>query len=83
MFAPSQADITEARLTRWGRNPTKQEKEEAREAINAYVKTKVEAGAVRDRVDVLPRCGRPDSTSTVRARITFPSKTPTAGERYD
>jgi hypothetical protein len=53
MFAPSKADIVEARLTRWGRNPTKQEKEQAREAINAYVKTKVESGAVRDRADVL------------------------------
>ena len=30
MFAPSKADIVEARLTRWGRNPTKQEKEQAR-----------------------------------------------------
>ncbi|MDR1611598.1 MAG: relaxase/mobilization nuclease domain-containing protein [Planctomycetota bacterium] len=39
LFAPSNADIAEARLTRWGRNPDKAEKEKAREAINAYVKT--------------------------------------------
>ncbi|MDR1611701.1 MAG: relaxase/mobilization nuclease domain-containing protein, partial [Planctomycetota bacterium] len=52
LFAPSNADITEARLTRWGRNPDKAEKEKAREAINAYVKTLVEGGAVRDRADV-------------------------------
>lgn len=32
LFAPSQADIVEARLTRWGRNPTKKEKEKTRDA---------------------------------------------------
>jgi hypothetical protein len=53
MFAPSGADIIEARLTRWGKNPTKQEKEQARDAINAYIKAKVECGAVRDRAEVV------------------------------
>ena len=51
--APSQADIHEARLIRWGRNPTRNEKEKAREVINEYLKAKMEAGAVRDRADVL------------------------------
>ena len=53
LFTPSSADITEARLTRWGRNPNKAEKEKAREAINAYIKVRVENGAVRDRADVV------------------------------
>jgi hypothetical protein len=53
MFAPSQADIIEARLNRWGGNPTKQEKDRARDAINAYVMAKVEGGAIRDRGGVV------------------------------
>jgi hypothetical protein len=53
LFTPSNADITEARLTRWGRNPNKAEKEKAREAINAYIKARVENGTVRDRADVV------------------------------
>ena len=53
LFAPSSADIIEARLTRWGQNPAKQEKEQARDAINAYVKTLVEGGTVGDRADIV------------------------------
>ena len=51
--APSQADIHEARLIRWGKNPTRNEKEKTRELINEYLKAKIETGAVRDRADVL------------------------------
>ncbi len=51
--APSHADIMEARLLRWGKNPTRSEKEEARDYINAYLKAKMETGTVRDRADVV------------------------------
>jgi hypothetical protein len=51
--APSQADIHEARLIRWGKNPTRNEKEKSREQITEYIKAKMETGAVRDRADVV------------------------------
>ena len=51
--APSQADIHEARLIRWGKNPTRNKKDKARELINDYLKAKVETGIVQDRADVV------------------------------
>lgn len=53
MFAPSNADIIEARLTRWGRNPTKAEKEKIRDAINGYIKQRIDIGIVQDRAGIL------------------------------
>ena len=53
MFTPSNADIIEARLTRWGQNPTKQEKEKARNLINEYLKDQIENGLVKDRTDII------------------------------
>ena len=53
MFTPSNADIIEARLTRWGQNPTKQEKEKARNVINEYLKDQIENGLIKDRSDII------------------------------
>ncbi len=53
MFTPSKADIIEARLTRWGQNPTKQEKEQARNIINEYLKDQIENGLIKDRSDII------------------------------
>ena len=52
MFTPSNADITEARLNRWGQNPTKQEKEKARDVINEYIRNQIENGLISNRSDI-------------------------------
>ncbi len=52
MFTPSNADIVEARLTRWGQNPTKQEKEKTRELINDYIKGQIKNGVINNRSDI-------------------------------
>ncbi len=53
IFTPSNADIIEARLTRWGQNPTKQEKEKARDVINNYIKNQIENGIITNRSDII------------------------------
>jgi len=53
LFAPSKADLIEARLIRWGKNPTRNEKEKARDSINDYIKAKLDTCTVRDRADVV------------------------------
>ncbi len=53
MFTPSNADILEARLSRWGQNPTKEEKEKARDVINGYVKDQIESGIIHNRSDII------------------------------
>ena len=52
MFTPSNADIVEARLNRWGQNSTKQEKEKARDVINNYIKNQIENGIITNRSDI-------------------------------
>ena len=52
MFTPSNADIIEARLTRWGQNPTKAEKEQARDVINNYIKELIENDIIKIRSDI-------------------------------
>ena len=52
MFTPSNADIIEARLSRWGQNPTKQEKEKARDVINNYIRNQIENGIITNRSDI-------------------------------
>ena len=53
MFTPSNADIVEARLTRWGQNTTKQDKEKARDVINNYIKNQIENGIITSRSDII------------------------------
>ena len=53
MFTPNNADIIEARLTRWGQNPNKHEKKKAKDIINEYLKQQVENGLVQDRSDIV------------------------------
>jgi intein/homing endonuclease len=50
---PEHADLHNARFIRWGATPGKDERAEAKEAIHAFLKTKLEANLVHNRVDVL------------------------------
>lgn len=53
MFTPSNADIIEARLTRWGENPTKNEKDNVRKEINNFIQGRIENGLIHDRADII------------------------------
>ena len=53
MFTPSNADIIEARLTRWGQNTTKLEKDNVRKDINNFIKGRIENGLIHDRADII------------------------------
>ncbi len=53
IFTPSNADIIEARLTRWGQNPTKNEKDSVRKEINNFIKGRIENGLIHDRADII------------------------------
>ena len=53
MFTPNNADIIEARLTRWGQNQTKQEKENTKDIINEYLRTQIENGLIQNRSDII------------------------------
>ena len=53
MFTPSNADIIEARLTRWKQNPTRDDKEHVRTMINNFVKENIENGLIHDRADII------------------------------
>ena len=53
LFTPNNSDIMESRLTRWGKNPTKKDKDKARETINMFVLERIENGLISDRADVI------------------------------
>ena len=53
MFTPSSADIIESRLTRWGQNPTKKEKDRTRDLINNYIQRRIENGLITNRPDII------------------------------
>jgi hypothetical protein len=53
LHTPEHADLYNARLIRWGATPGKDERAEAKEAIHAFLKTKLEANLVHNRTDVL------------------------------
>ena len=53
MFTPNSADIIEARLTRWGQNLTREEKEKAKDVINEYLKIQIENGLIQNRGDII------------------------------
>ncbi|GFH63071.1 MAG: hypothetical protein ZNDK_0842 [Candidatus Desulfovibrio kirbyi] len=50
---PEHADLHNARFIRWGANPDKDDRAEVKEAIHAFLKTKLEANLVHNRADVL------------------------------
>ncbi|MCC8108171.1 MAG: relaxase/mobilization nuclease domain-containing protein [Planctomycetes bacterium] len=81
LFAPSTADIIEARLTRWGQNPTKQDKEQARDAINAYIKSGVENGSVRDRAHIVMALREAGLDINREGRDYITVKDPASGEK--
>ena len=53
IFSPSSADIIESRLNRWGKNPTKSEKDKARGLINNYNQEQIENGLITNRADII------------------------------
>jgi hypothetical protein len=53
LHTPDHADLHNARLIRWGKNPGKDDWAEAKEAIHAYLAAKLEQGLVRNREDVV------------------------------
>ena len=53
MFTPSNADIIEARSTRWGQNPTKNDNDNVRKMIDNFIKEKIENGQIHIRADII------------------------------
>ncbi|MDR1659430.1 MAG: relaxase/mobilization nuclease domain-containing protein, partial [Desulfovibrio sp.] len=53
LHTPDHADLHKARLIRWGKNPVKDDRAEAKEAIHAYLAAKLEQGLVRSREDIV------------------------------
>jgi hypothetical protein len=53
LHTPDHADLHKARLIRWGKNPGKDDRAEAKEAIHAYLAAKLEQGLVQSREDVV------------------------------
>lgn len=53
LHTPEHADLHNARLLRWGKTPSKDDRAAAKEAIHDYMRTNIEQGFVRNREDVL------------------------------
>lgn len=53
IHTPEHADLHNARLLRWGKTPSKDDRAEAKEAVHAFMQTNIEQGLVRNRKDVL------------------------------
>lgn len=53
LHAPEHADLHKARLLRWGKTPSADERDEAKQAIHDYLRQRIEQGAVTSRADVL------------------------------
>ncbi|WP_164561360.1 relaxase/mobilization nuclease domain-containing protein [Desulfovibrio sp. MES5] len=52
MYTPAHADLHRARLLRWGKTPTPDDRATAKEAIHEYVQAKVEQGQASNRAEV-------------------------------
>ena len=53
IHTPEHADLHNARLLRWGKTPSKDDRAAAKEAIHQYMQATIEQGLVRNREDVL------------------------------
>ncbi len=54
LYLPEQADLKNARLIRWGKTPLKkEEREEAKEALHAYIIQQIEYGKIKNRTDII------------------------------
>ena len=53
LHTPEHADLHKARLLRWGKTPSKDERGEAKQAIHDYLRQCIEQGTVTSRADVL------------------------------
>ena len=53
LHTPEHADLHNARLLRWGKTPSKDDRAAAKEAIHRYMQANIEQGLVRNREDVL------------------------------
>ena len=53
LHTPEHADLHNARLLRWGKTPSKDDRAAAKEAVHQYMQANIEQGLVRNREDVL------------------------------
>lgn len=53
IHTPEHADLHNARLLRWGKTPSKDDRAAAKEAVHNYMQANIEQGLVRSREDVL------------------------------
>ena len=53
LHTPEHADLHNARLLRWGKTPSKDERAEAKEAIHVFMQENIKQGVVQNRAEVL------------------------------
>lgn len=53
LHTPEHADLHNARLLRWGKMPSKDDRAAAKDAVHEYMRASIEQGLVRNREDVL------------------------------
>jgi hypothetical protein len=53
LHTPEYAGLHNARLLRWGKTPSKDDRAAAKEAVHAYMQATIEQGLVRNREDIL------------------------------
>ena len=53
LHTPEHADLHNARLLRWGKTPSKDDRAAAKDAVHEYLRANIEQGLVRNRADVL------------------------------
>ena len=53
LHTPEHADLHNARLLRWGKTPSKDDRAAAKDAVHEYMRANIEQGLVRNRADVL------------------------------
>ncbi len=52
LHTPEHADLHKARLLRWGKTPSEDDRAAAKEAVHTYLKEKIEQGLIRTRADI-------------------------------
>ncbi|MDR2573567.1 MAG: relaxase/mobilization nuclease domain-containing protein [Desulfovibrio sp.] len=53
LHTPEHADLHNARLLRWGKTPSKDDRAAAKDAVHEYMRANIEQGLIRCRADVL------------------------------
>lgn len=81
LHTPEHADLHNARLLRWGKTPSKDDRATAKEAIHEYLRERIEQGTIANRADMLTALREADLEINRAGKDYITVKDPESGEK--